>query len=527
MSKVWKISPKVSDNLIEQLLHNRGLKDKSDVDAFLNPDLDKYSKEFDLVGISIAIDRIQKAVKDQELIVIYGDYDVDGVCSSAIMYKALSYIGAKVLPYIPHREKEGYGLSKLGLDNVRDLGAQLVITVDNGIVAIEQALYAKSLGLEMIVTDHHEPLDKKPDCFVLVHTTRMCAAGVAWSIARRIVPKKMEQELLQFVAVATICDLIPLIGVNRALVVEGLKELNRTDNFGFKALAMEAGITLGSIGTYEIGYMLGPRLNAVGRLDHAIDALRLLCTNNHKRARELARLLSETNSKRQQLTADGVDGARLMIQTDNLIHVVASKDWNPGVIGLIAGKICEECYKPAIAISIGGQFAKGSARSIDGVNIIEVLRSCSDILVDVGGHSKAAGFTIQTDKIIIFQKRLEEEVRKLGVSFERILNIEAEVKSWELTKKLAKEMEDFEPFGMGNPRPVLATRKMEITDIRTVGEGKHLKLKGEGIDAIGFGMGEMIRVLKEGSFADVVFTLEINEFRGEKNLQLKVKDINF
>lgn len=311
--KVWKVLPKKFDDLVTQLLMNRGLEKKIDIDNFFNPELENFEKDFDISGISNSLKRIEKAISLQELIIIYGDYDVDGICASAILYKALSFLGAKVLPYIPHREKEGYGMSKTGLDYARDSGASLVITVDNGIVALDQAKYALSLGLDLIITDHHLPLEKKPEAFSIVHSTKMCGAAVAWCLIKNIIPKELSKELLQFVAIATVCDMIPMLDLGRVLVKEGLRVLNKSKNIGLISLAQECGINLENIGSYEIGHILGPRLNAIGRLEHAIDALRLICTKDQTKARFLAKLLCETNIKRQQLTEIATDEARVLI----------------------------------------------------------------------------------------------------------------------------------------------------------------------------------------------------------------------
>ncbi|MBI4036137.1 single-stranded-DNA-specific exonuclease RecJ, partial [Candidatus Daviesbacteria bacterium] len=484
----WKILPKRSDDLVEQLLFNRGIKDK---EQFFHPKLLDFKRDLEITGIEKAQKRIHQAIRDNELIIIYGDYDVDGICGSAILYKALTSLGAKVLPYIPHRQKEGYGLSKIGLDAVKNSGAYLVITVDNGIVALEQAKYAKEIDLDLIITDHHLPLDKKPDALVIVHSTKMCGAAVAWCLIREMVKREIKEELLQFVALATVCDLIPLIGLGRAFVSEGLRVLNRTSNIGLLCLINEAGLMLGHIDTYDIGYIIGPRLNAIGRLEHAIDALRLLCTKDVVKAKKLARFLSETNTTRQQMTTDAIEQARVMVDSKKKIHILTSHDWSPGIIGLVAGRVCEEYSRPVIAISVGEEISKGSARSVDGINIVEVIRKCSDFLVDVGGHPGAAGFSIKTKNIDKFKKRLEELVITLPDEVESVLEIEAAVDGNRLIKDLLEDLEKFEPFGFGNPRPVLATYNMEVTDIRTVGEGKHLKFKANNIDAIAFGMGDV------------------------------------
>lgn len=525
MPKTWKILPKHSDDLIKQLLYNRNLRTKLEIDKFFNPNLKDFQKDLNIYGIPKALVRIRQAIKKGELIIVYGDYDVDGICGSAVLYKGLTGLGAKVLPYIPHREKEGYGLSQTGLELARDSGASVVITVDNGIVALEQARYAREIGLDLIITDHHLPLDQKPQTHSIIHSTKMCGAAVAWCLIKDEINKKMAHDLLQFVAIATIADLIPAVGLGRALVVEGLKQLNKTDNLGLKALIQESSLTLGEIGSYEIGHIIAPRLNAIGRLEHAIDALRLLCTKDPLKAKRLSKLLSDTNLERQRLTITAVEEARTLVNGDKKIHILKSSDWPPGIIGLVAARVCEEYYRPAIAISVGETYSKGSARSIDGVNIVEVIRKCSSLLIDVGGHAGAAGFTISNDKIDQFIQVLEKYFEDLPDTFEKTLEIEAELKTQVLTKRLAKDLEKFKPFGIGNPRPLLTTRSMETTDIRTVGENKHLKFKADGVEAIGFGMGELKELLVDGQIVDLAYYLEINKFNGQEILQLKVKDI--
>ena len=521
----WKVAPKKSNDLLKQLLINRGIKTKVEIEKFFNPKISDYQKDINIPNIEKAQKRIFQAISDNELIIVYGDYDVDGICASAILYKALTSIGAKVLPYIPHREKEGYGLSKIGLDFAKDCGAGVVITVDNGIVAIEQAKYAKEIGLDLIITDHHLPMDKKPVVYTIVHSTKMCGAAVAWYMTRGIIKKELEHELLQFVSLATVCDLLPLVGLGRAYVVEGLKVLNRTTNVGLLALINESGLLLGNVGSYEIGHILGPRLNAMGRLEHAMDSLRLLCTKDPQKAKRLARLLADTNTTRQQMTTDAIEQAKLLINHNKKIHILTSHKWSPGIIGLIAGRITDEFYRPTIAISLGETVSKGSARSLDGINIVEMIRKHADILVDVGGHPRAAGFSIATKNITLFKKRLEEIMITLPDKVEQVLEIEAELNLKDLTKTLIEQLEKFEPFGLANPRPIFATYNMEISDIRTVGDGKHLKFKVDNIDAIAFGMGEMQNILQNGQQIDLAYTIDIDDYNGFEKLQLKVKDI--
>lgn len=519
----WKIFEKKSEDIIEQLLINRRIITKEQKEQFFNPKLSDFKDDLEIKGIEKANKRILQAIEKDELIIVYGDYDVDGICSSAILYKGLASLGAKVLPYIPHREKEGYGLSKIGLEFARDSGATVVITVDNGIVAIEQAKFAKEMGLDLIITDHHVPLDEKPEAFTIVHSTKMCGAAVAWCLIQPLIKKELSNDLLQFVAVATICDLLPLVGLGRAFVFEGLKILNKTDNLGLLALINESGMAK-RIGSFEVGFMIGPRINAMGRLEHAIDSLRLLCTKDSTKARKLAKLLCDTNSTRQQMTGEAVEQARLLVDKKQNIHVLFSKDWSSGIVGLIAGKISEEFYRPALAISIGDEVSKGSARSIAGINIVELIRKHIDLLIDVGGHPGAAGFSLLNKNIELFKKRLENEGIVLPEE-ERVLEIDAEILSKQFTKTLVSEIEKFEPFGLDNKKPVFVTRNMQISNMRTVGDGKHLKFKADDIDAIAFGMGDYMNKLKTGQNIDLAYNLELDTFNGNNKLQLKIKDI--
>lgn len=504
----WKILPKKSDDLVKQLLINRGIAEK-EKERFFHPKITDFEKELQIPGIKKAQERILKAIKNNELIVIFGDYDVDGICASAILYKGFTLLSAKALPYIPHREKEGYGLSRLGLEFAKNSGASVVITVDCGISAVKQAEFAKELGLDLIITDHHLLPDHLPVALSIVHSTKMCGAAVAWCLIKEMIKKDLSYELLQFVALATVCDLIPLVGLGRAYVAEGLKVINKTTNLGLLALTAESGIVLGNISSFEIGYIIGPRLNAIGRLEHAIDALRLLCTKDSTKAKTLAKLLCQTNSTRQTMTTLAIEQARVLVDSKKKIHVLASLEWSVGIIGLIAGKIAEEYYRPTIAISVGETISKGSARSIDGINIVEMIRKHKDLLIDVGGHPGAAGFSIESKHIEIFKKKLEENADNLP-DIEKILEIDARVSTRQLNKKLVTDLQKFEPFGFGNPRPIFATNGIQISDIRTVGNGKHLKFKvadperSEGpVDAIAFGMGDLQQLLQNNQEIDL------------------------
>lgn len=525
----WKILYRGED-VKEQLLLNRGMKTKRQKEQFFNPKLSDFAKDFEIKNLDIAKKRILKAIKNEELIFVSGDYDVDGICGAAVLYLGLTSIGAKVLPYIPHREKEGYGLSKIGLDLAKEKGASLVITVDCGIVDFEEALYAKKLKLDLVITDHHQPMKKRPQCLTAVHSTKICGAAVAWCLVKKLTDATF---LLDLVAIATVADMMPMLGVNRAIVREGLEVLKNTKKVGLKALANEVGINLLDIGSYEVGHIIAPRLNALGRLDHAMDALRLLCTKNLPKAIEFAKRLDEVNSIRKKLTLEAVEIARLKItQEIKKVYILSDSSWNPGIIGLVAGRVMEETGRPVVVIALGEEHSKGSARSVDGINIVEVIRKCADILVAVGGHPGAAGFTIQTTKIAQFQKRVEELLDGEVVNEERALEVEAEIKSRDLSLEFAKSIILFEPFGVKNKKPLFATFKTRLADLKVVGEGKHLKgnvildftSEGRKVPFIGFNFGEMKELL-DGQLVDVAYNLEINSYRGVDKLQLNIKDI--
>ncbi len=531
----WKILPKQSEDIIEQLLLNRGVKGSKQIEEFLRPQLKNYEPDLNITGIEKAKQRILQAIKNQELIFIYGDYDVDGVCGAAVLYLGLTKAGAKVLPYIPHREKEGYGISEVGLDFAKEKGVKVVISVDCGIVNFDANEWAKDREMDLIITDHHQPLgDLLPKCFGLVHSTKMCGTAVAWCLIRQLVSQDISEKLLDYVAIATVADMMPMLGVNRALVKEGLVKLNAlsvsdTERVGLLTLINNSGLKLGHINGHEIGHVIAPQLNALGRVDHAMDAVRLLCTKDISNALKFANLVAEANNKRRILTSDAVAQAKLKINgSSKKIYVLSSETWASGIVGLVAGRVCEETGVPAVAISIGEQFSRGSARSVDGVNIVELIRKCSDILVAVGGHPGAAGFTISTEKISEFEQRLEILMdENVFIKNEEImLEMDAIVKLNQLSIDLAKRVQKLDPFGIGNPKPTFATYAAKLTGIRVVGEGgKHLKGKVGEVDFIAFGMGELASSIKDGTIVNLAYALEIDRYNGWEKPQLNVKDI--
>ena len=572
------------EGTVKIILENRDIKTKKEIEEFLNPklsDVNIKSVGINRVALKKAITRIKKAIKNKEQIVVFGDYDVDGICGTAILWETLNAIGAKVMPYIPHRIDEGYGLSQKGIRNLKLKieNCKLIITVDNGIVANKAVDFANKEGIDVIITDHHVPSKKLPNAFAIVHTTKLCGTGVAWILSETLIargpvrsfppasaPTKDTQvravgspfssatprnfSHLELVALATVADLVPLKGANRTLLKFGLEALRRTKRIGLLELLKEAGLEKQSIGVYEIGHMIAPRLNAMGRLEYAMDSLRLLCTNNRERAEDLARLLGSTNRERQELTLqtvlhakDYVESEKRKAKSEKLksLLFVSHQTYEQGVIGLVAGKLVEEFYRPSIVVSIGEKYSKASARSIGGFNIIEFIREHSSYLVDAGGHPMAAGFTVETTKLTELQKKLEDRAefvlnKDLLI---RSIKIDCELPLSAINFSLYESLQKLAPFGMGNPEPTFLSKNVSVEDVRWVGqEGKHLKLVVSSqksdvkLNGIAFGMGETVKI-HIGDRVDIVYTIDENEWlarrslgeggNGEKRLQLKIK----
>lgn len=547
--KKWEIvsskHPSDIKEILSILLENRGLTNEEEIQAFTCvPDphaLGGLEVGIDETQLLAALVRIKKAIAGNESIVVYSDYDADGITAGTVMWETLHNLGARVMPYIPHRAEEGYGLSKKGIDSVVALHKPtLIITVDHGITAWEKVEYAKSQGIDVVITDHHVKPEKIPDC-TIVHTTKLCGAGVSWFVAKELlavsdIPSSVSSELIALAAIGTIADMVPLVGANRSIVKYGLAAINTTTRVGLRALIMEAGLTQGEIRTYNISHVLAPRLNAMGRLVHAMDALRLLCTKNQDKATALAKILSETNKERQLMTSDMASHAKeLMKDSDKKLLFVADSSYNQGVIGLVAGKLVEEYYRPAIVLAKGERISKASARSIAGFNIVEAIRSCADILIDVGGHPMAAGFTVETKHLDELKTRLEDLAgRKITDDMlVKSLRVDAKIPLTLVTQTLWSGIGDFEPFGLGNAEPIFATHGLRVTDARLVGNGnKHLKLllsdaAGTRMDGIAFNLGELYSRLTEDAVVDVAYAIDMNEWSGRRKLQLKIKDIAF
>jgi single-stranded-DNA-specific exonuclease len=519
------------EEIVEELLKNRGIISKKDIDEFLNP---LNPSSFSLIHLGIkktdtkkAIERIKKAKKNKESVIVYGDYDADGITATAIMWEALHSFGLDVLPHIPDRFEEGYGVNAESVNNLKlkIKNLKLIITVDNGIVAFDGIKKAKELGIDVIVIDHHLEGSKKLDsAFCVLHSTVVCGSALAWFFSQEFLKKNNSLELA---AIGTIADQMPLTGINRSIVKYGLEALNKTKRPGLLALFKEARVE--EVGVYEVGYIISPRINAMGRLKHGIESLRLLCTNNELKALEIAKNVSGTNSERQKIVEDVLLMARKNVTKEKVI-VIAGESYHEGVIGLAAGRLVEEFYRPAIVFSTKGAISKASARSISGFNIIEAIRGVN-LHIEGGGHPMAAGFSIETSKIDIFTKEINKFADKLLTDeiLQKKLRVDMELDFKKISLDLIKKLKEFEPTGLGNPGATFMTEDVEVLAVKTVGsEARHLKLKLRGndqvFDSIFFGGGEMYSKLKIGSKIDVVYAVEENIWNGYKSIQLKIKD---
>lgn len=538
--KKWKVLSarnKVAseEEIIDELFKLRKISDKK---GYLNPSADEINLNDSGINkkeLKKAIKRINKAIENNERIVILGDYDVDGICASAILWETIYSKYKNVFPYIPDRFSEGYGMSNKSIDNVLEKypDVKLIITVDNGIVAVDSADYAMEKGIDLIITDHHLQGNRLPKASAIVHTTKLCGAGVSWMLACELdfLNKSTVSEKLELAALATIADLVPLVDLNRLIVKFGLEYLHNTKRVGLIELFKTSGIDKRSIGTYQIGYIIAPRLNASGRIGHAIDSLRLICTNDRSYASKSAMYLENTNRTRQKMVVDSISHAKLSVVKSDIenVVVVSHESYSEGIVGLLASRLVEEHYRPAIAISVKNNISKGSARSINGVNIVEMLRSVSSTLLEVGGHPMAAGFSIKTEKIQEFVLELSSSAKRIPrETFDRDIKIDMIIPLCLVSESLYKKIQELSPFGMGNPEPIFASRKITVLGVRRLGkDGSHLKLVLENgdknIEALGFGMGAL--EIEEKNEIDIAFTIDINEWRDRRTLQLMIKDL--
>lgn len=538
-----------------QVLYNRGYDTAENARRFLAGEMPDVNP-FKMAGMNAAVARIRQATRQQEPIAVYGDFDTDGVTSTALMVQTLRALGGVVEPYIPDRVEDGYGLSSAALMQMANDGIRVVITVDCGIRAIPEVNDGLSLGLDIIVTDHHSVGGDLPPALAVINPKRkdcsygedmLAGVGVAYRLAQALLMAAEQagesaaglqaEDLLDLVAIGTVADLAPLNRLeNRALVIKGLDVLNAARRPGIYALADVTGLRPGKIKASNIGFGLGPRLNAAGRLESAIDAYELLMTADYGQAMRLAQRLNELNIQRQQETRMAqIKASELALRdledVDTPLIFAADSSFLPGIVGLVAGRLAEEHYRPAVVVEQGEQGeSRGSCRSIPEFNIINALDKCADLLVRHGGHAQAAGFTIRNENLFALRDHLFEMAWESlrGEELRPSLEIDAEVSFDWLNLSLAEELERLEPTGHQNPQPLFVTYNVPVLDSRTVGrENAHLKLRlgepGFWLDGIAFRQSHWQEALPRR--IDVVYHFEVNEWNGRRQPQMNIKDI--
>lgn len=533
--------------LCSVVLHNRLEVVGGNPDNLFKRVLYNLHNPFLLNDMDLAVARIEKAIMRNENITIYGDYDADGVTSTSILYMFLKENGANVDFYIPNRFSDGYGMNVNVIKKIADKGTNLIITVDNGIAAYDEVEYAKSLGLDVIITDHHECPDRIPDCCAVINPKRkdstypfseLAGVGVAFKLITALNKDGLERIIKKYIlitAIGTIADLVPLNDENRAIVIMGLKMVGYDNNVGVNALLNVCGIE-GEARVSDFAFGIVPRINAAGRLEDATDCVELFSSGDINKCLNIAKKLDSLNTQRQDVEKSITDSVFRIIDDNKMyrdkVIVVYGEGWNSGVIGIVASKVCEKYYKPCLVLTDDvDDIVKGSGRSVDGFDLYEALKACSDVLTKYGGHSLAAGLSMEVEKIDLFRIRINEYADNLlnGENFVQKINIDSVLKEAFLNIDTAKSVEMLEPYGLGNPKPVFALLDAEVVKKNLLSEGKHIKLTlkcgNTYIDAIGFSMGDYSAVISEGNFIDIAGFLDINRYNGVENIQIIIKDI--
>lgn len=547
-NKIEEIKSKYKVNqLLATILANRNILKEEDIRLFLNPTRNDFYNPFLITDMDIAVNRIIKAIENKENITIYGDYDVDGITSITVLKSFLNDIGVEANTYIPNRLIEGYGLNKEAIDKISKKGCNLMITVDCGISAIEEIEYANSLGIETIITDHHEAGNEIPKAIAVIDNKRkdskypfreLAGVGVVFKLIQAIgITLKLKEEsylkYLDIVCIGTISDIVPLVDENRVIAKLGLLLVAQTKNIGLRSIINSSGYN--KIDSNTISFGVAPRINACGRMGKAEEALELFLSKDKNEVNELTNKLNEHNRKRQETEKAIFENALEKINAEHLDEnkaiIVGGENWHHGVIGIVSSKITEMYFKPSILLSFEEDgIGKGSGRSIPGFDLHEALAKCSDTIEKFGGHSMAVGITVKKDNLEKFKKEFEQIATQSKIDeIIPIINIDAKVDLSDIDKEMVESLKQLEPFGEANKMPVFAFKNLKIDSIRALSEGKHLKLTLKDnnyiINAIGFNIGYLANEYRIGDKIDVAGVLEINTFNGVDNLQINIKDI--
>ncbi len=534
---------------VARVLYNRGIIEKEDVKRFLYPKTDYLLDAFLLKDMSIAVQRVIQALREREKILIYGDYDVDGITAVSLLYLFLKDLGGEIVYYIPDRSSEGYGISIAGIEEASKLGCSLIISVDCGITSVEEVEHAHLANIDIIISDHHEPGEQLPSALAVLDPKRLdddypfkdlAGVGVAYKLAQGIVEqlglhKSYIEKYLDLVAIGSAADIVPLIGENRILVKIGLDKLNTNGQEGLTALIRTAGLNLGSVDVSQVIYGLAPRINAVGRLGHAQPAVELLITRNQQYAFKIASILEEENRQRREIDLKTLNEALSIIEYEfdpqnDYVIVLASADWHPGVIGIVASRLIEKYYRPTVMITIEDDIGKGSARSIPNFDLHLALKSCSDLLLQYGGHKYAAGLTIYKSKIPEFKVRFNEVAKSMLKPEDLIpkIKIDDELEIDELNSELTRMLSMLAPFGPKNSKPCFISQNLEVFGSPRIVGNNHLKFRvrkdGCVFDAIAFNRAEDTQYIKNGDHIDLVYNIEENVWMDRSTIQMLVRD---
>ena len=557
MNKQWQICKEAEENIVNKIVNkfniskmvariiaNKNVESEEDIEIFLNPTRNNFHDPFLLPDMKKAVDRIIDAIKNKEKTIIYGDYDVDGITSSTVLKKFLEEQGLDTDIYIPNRLDEGYGLNENAIRQIASQNYTLIITVDCGITGIKEVELANNLGLDVIITDHHEQAESLPNALAVVDAKRndnkypfrgLAGVGIAFKTIQAIsiklnLPEVAYLKYLDIVCIGTISDIVPLEDENRVITKLGLKLVRQTKNIGLKVLLDSCGYK--QIDSGAISFGIAPRINACGRMGHEKVALDLFFAKTENEAKNITESLEQYNRERQEIEKQiFCEAVELANKTNSSCIVVGKENWHHGVIGIVSSKITDMYGKPSILLCYEGELARGSGRSIKGFDLHEALEKCNNHIKQFGGHSMAIGITINKNEEEEFKQELEEYAKEKKISeIVPIIIIDQKIELSELTIKDVKDLKLLEPFGEGNSMPLFQINNLKIDAIRTLSEGKHLKLylrdeNGKTLDAIGFNLGYLAEEYKIGTKIDVVGNLEINEYRGMENLQMSIKDL--
>ncbi len=541
-----------TSEIIAKVLANRGIESLKSSHDFFNPSNDQLHDPFMMKNMDIAVNRISKNIQNQKPILIFGDYDVDGTTGASLLYLGLKDLNAIVEYYIPHREKEGYGLSSGGIDYAQSVGADLLITCDCGINAFQPVDYANEHGVDIIITDHHIPDKKLPNAYAVLNPKQkgceypfkgLCGCGVAFKLISALSEKSgigqnVGLNYLDLVALATSADMVPILDENRVLVHGGLDQLEESKSPGIHQLLVQTGLVGESLNVGKLVFGLAPKINAAGRMGDANRTVELLTTSDKTRAEELASILVRENKRRQLIQEDIVNDAIRLVHSqvdleNNKVVIIGSKGWHPGVVGIVASRIKDEFSRPAIVIAFDKKgIGKGSARSIPHLDLYEALSYAAKFLEGYGGHPMAAGLTVREDKFENFKSLFLRNVNKILTNDDLIpaISIDGEMALTDINSRFMRFLEKLGPFGPGNMRPKFVSRNLSISgQPRLMGKGEHIRFivsqNGRNYPAVGFKLSSHYEDLIRGVPVDIAYVVEVNQWQGQSNIQLNVRDI--